>query len=131
MLTKVAEAVNAHARRTSRIHPKLKQLLRRAAARRSKSGKGIDWGTGEMLALGSLLLEGTPVRFTGQDVQRGTFSHRHAVLYDYNNGKPLRPAEPPRARTRASITILNTMLSASWRCSGSSTATARPTRGTS
>src|SRR5439155_350074 len=46
---------------------------------------------GEMLALGSLLLEGTPIRFTGQDVQRGTFSHRHAVLNDYNTGKPYTP----------------------------------------
>jgi 2-oxoglutarate dehydrogenase E1 component len=91
-------------------HPKLKKLVeaRRDAVR---AGKGIDWGTGEMLAIGSLLLEGTPVRFTGQDVQRGTFSHRHAVLYDHENGRqyiPLNNLEPGK---QANLTILNTMLS--------------------
>ncbi|MGB1127783.1 MAG: 2-oxoglutarate dehydrogenase E1 component [Opitutales bacterium] len=43
---------------------------------------GIDWGMGEALAFGSLLMEGTPVRISGQDSKRGTFSHRHAVVYD-------------------------------------------------
>ena len=63
-----------------------------------------------MLAIGSLLLEGTPVRFTGQDAQRGTFSHRHAVLHDYNTGRtyvPLAHLDPKQAR----FLILNTMLS--------------------
>ncbi|GAB3793255.1 2-oxoglutarate dehydrogenase E1 component [Spirosoma humi] len=44
--------------------------------------KLVNWGTAELLAYGSLLLEGKPVRLSGQDVQRGTFSHRHAVLHD-------------------------------------------------
>ncbi len=48
----------------------------------------IDWATGELMAYGSLLLEGKNVRMSGQDVQRGTFSHRHAVLRDENNDKP-------------------------------------------
>ncbi|MEO0509633.1 MAG: 2-oxoglutarate dehydrogenase E1 component [Verrucomicrobiota bacterium] len=43
---------------------------------------GIDWGMGEALAFGTLLMEGTPVRISGQDSKRGTFSHRHAVVYD-------------------------------------------------
>ncbi len=47
-----------------------------------------DWATGELLAYGTLLLEGKDVRMSGQDVQRGTFSHRHAVLRDENNDKP-------------------------------------------
>jgi len=47
-----------------------------------KSGQGIDWGQAELLAFGTLLLEGTPVRLTGQDSERGTSSHRHAVWYD-------------------------------------------------
>lgn len=47
-----------------------------------------DWATGELLAYGSLLLEGKNVRMSGQDVRRGTFSHRHAVLRDENNDKP-------------------------------------------
>jgi 2-oxoglutarate dehydrogenase E1 component len=92
------------------VHPKLNKLL---AARQEavKGGKGIDWGTGEMLAIGSLLLEGTPVRFTGQDVHRGTFSHRHAVLYDYENGKPFIPLNNIDPAKQANLTILNTMLS--------------------
>jgi 2-oxoglutarate dehydrogenase E1 component len=49
-----------------------------------KNGK-LDWGMGELLAYGSLLLEGNDVRLSGQDVRRGTFSHRHAVLYDESN----------------------------------------------
>lgn len=48
----------------------------------------VDWATGELLAYGSLLLEGKNVRMSGQDVRRGTFSHRHAVLRDENNDKP-------------------------------------------
>ncbi|MGQ0739385.1 MAG: 2-oxoglutarate dehydrogenase E1 component [Bacteroidota bacterium] len=48
----------------------------------------VDWATGELLAYGSLLLEGKDVRMSGQDVGRGTFSHRHAVLRDENNDKP-------------------------------------------
>src|SRR6185295_11960262 len=74
------------------------------------TGKGIDWGCGEMLALGSLLLEGTSIRFTGQDTERGTFSHRHAVLHDYNNGSvyiPLAHLAPDQAK----FLIRNTMLS--------------------
>jgi 2-oxoglutarate dehydrogenase E1 component len=47
-----------------------------------KSGEGIDWATGEALAFGTLLMEGVPVRLSGQDSGRGTFSQRHAVLYD-------------------------------------------------
>ena len=45
-------------------------------------GEGIDWATAEALAFGTLLTEGNHVRLTGQDVERGTFSHRHAVLHD-------------------------------------------------
>ncbi len=47
----------------------------------------VDWATGELMAYGSLLLEGKDVRMSGQDVKRGTFSHRHAVLFDSNNDK--------------------------------------------
>ena len=75
-----------------------------------RTGDGIDWGNGEMLAMGSLLLEGTPIRFTGQDVERGTFSHRHAILWDYKTGQryaPLNHLSDKQAR----LTIMNTMLS--------------------
>src|SRR5882757_9231529 len=50
-----------------------------------ETGQGIDWATGEALAFCSLLLEGHPVRFSGQDVERGTFSQRHSVLIDQEN----------------------------------------------
>ncbi len=62
------------------VHPKLQQLLERRAA--MVTGGGIDWGFGEVLAFGSLLLEGTPIRMAGQDSRRGTFVQRHAVLTD-------------------------------------------------
>ena len=51
----------------------------------------IDWGTGEMYAYGTLVLEGHPVRLTGQDVERGTFSHRHAVFLDQETGESFEP----------------------------------------
>ncbi len=61
-------------------NPKIKRLLDNRAA--VLTGGPIDWGMGEALAFGTLLAEGTPVRLSGQDCERGTFSHRHAVLYD-------------------------------------------------
>lgn len=50
--------------------------------------KKVDWATGELLAYASLLAEGHDVRLSGEDVKRGTFSHRHAVIYDQNNNQP-------------------------------------------
>ncbi len=67
------------------VHPKLvKQLERRRVA---LDEGGIDWGHAEALALGSLLVEGIPIRLSGQDTERGTFAHRHAVLHDPNTGE--------------------------------------------
>ena len=71
------------------VHPKLQQLLKKRTEM-SRSGS-IDWGFGELLALGSLLLEGTPVRMAGQDTRRGTFVQRHAVLHDRLNGQEWLP----------------------------------------
>lgn len=63
------------------IHPQIKKIY--DARRQSiETGEGIDFGTAEALAFGSLLQEGFNVRLSGQDVERGTFSHRHAVLVD-------------------------------------------------
>ncbi|WP_279550359.1 multifunctional oxoglutarate decarboxylase/oxoglutarate dehydrogenase thiamine pyrophosphate-binding subunit/dihydrolipoyllysine-residue succinyltransferase subunit [Leucobacter weissii] len=67
------------------VHAKLQQLLNKRVEM-SRSG-GIDWGFGELLALGSLLIEGTAVRFVGQDARRGTFAQRHAVFHDRANGQ--------------------------------------------
>lgn len=63
-------------------------MQKRAA---SVSEGGIDWGTGEMIAYGSLLMDGTPVRLAGQDSRRGTFVQRHAVLIDKNTGEEWTP----------------------------------------
>ncbi|MET0726116.1 MAG: multifunctional oxoglutarate decarboxylase/oxoglutarate dehydrogenase thiamine pyrophosphate-binding subunit/dihydrolipoyllysine-residue succinyltransferase subunit [Leifsonia sp.] len=71
------------------VHPKLQQLLDKRLAM-SRTG-GIDWAFGELLAFGSLLVEGTPVRFAGQDARRGTFVQRHAVLHDRVNGQEWLP----------------------------------------
>jgi 2-oxoglutarate decarboxylase len=71
------------------VHPKLQQLLKKRTEM-SRNGS-IDWGFGELLALGSLLLEGTPVRMAGQDTRRGTFVQRHAVLHDRINGQEWLP----------------------------------------
>ena len=67
-------------------HPKLVGLLE--SRRKMANGEmPLDWGMGELLAYGSLLAEGTSVRLTGQDCVRGTFTHRHAGLYDAKNGE--------------------------------------------
>lgn len=63
---------------------KLARLLQRRANTLGSEG-GIDWGQAEALAFASILVDGTPIRLTGQDVERGTFSHRHAVLHDQYN----------------------------------------------
>jgi 2-oxoglutarate dehydrogenase E1 component len=82
------------------LHPKLAPQL----ATRNKDfvdRKPVDWAFAELLAFGSLLLEGTPVRLSGQDSRRGTFSQRHAVYFDYEMGYPyvalnhLRPDQAP------------------------------------
>ena len=71
------------------LHPKLKQLLERRTKMVSEGG--IDWAMGELIAFGSLLMDGTPVRLSGQDSRRGTFVQRHAVLIDKANGNEWTP----------------------------------------
>jgi 2-oxoglutarate dehydrogenase E1 component len=71
------------------VHAKLQQLLDKRHTM-SRSG-GIDWAFGELLAFGSLLVEGTPVRLAGQDSRRGTFVQRHAVFHDRDNGQEWLP----------------------------------------
>ncbi len=81
------------------VHPKLMALLEKRE-QMSREG-GIDWGYGELLAFGSLLLEGVPVRLAGQDSRRGTFTQRHAVLHDRETGRewtPLKALSDDQAR---------------------------------
>ena len=89
-------------------NPKIKRLLEQRAA--ILTGGPIDWGMGESLAFGTLLVEGTPVRLSGQDCERGTFSHRHAVLYDTDTREkyvPLLNLAPEQAR----FCVYNSLLS--------------------
>ncbi|MFI5616315.1 multifunctional oxoglutarate decarboxylase/oxoglutarate dehydrogenase thiamine pyrophosphate-binding subunit/dihydrolipoyllysine-residue succinyltransferase subunit [Streptomyces sp. NPDC051567] len=71
------------------VHPRLLPQLQRRAAMIDEGT--IDWGMGETLAFGSLLMEGTPVRLSGQDSRRGTFGQRHAVLIDRQTGEDYTP----------------------------------------
>ncbi|MFF1377195.1 multifunctional oxoglutarate decarboxylase/oxoglutarate dehydrogenase thiamine pyrophosphate-binding subunit/dihydrolipoyllysine-residue succinyltransferase subunit [Streptomyces sp. NPDC058308] len=71
------------------VHPRLLPQLQRRATMVEEGT--IDWGMGETLAIGSLLLEGTPVRLSGQDSRRGTFGQRHAVLIDRATGEDYTP----------------------------------------
>ena len=74
------------------VHPKLLKQLERRRETIGPDG-GIDWAHAEALAFASLLSEGTPVRLTGQDVERGTFSQRHLVLHDVKTGQRVSPIQ--------------------------------------
>jgi 2-oxoglutarate dehydrogenase E1 component len=91
------------------LNPK---IARQLEAKRAmiETGEGIDWATGEALAFGGLLIEGSRVRLSGEDCQRGTFSQRHAVLTDQANQNeyvPLNNIQPDQAK----IEIYNSLLS--------------------
>jgi 2-oxoglutarate dehydrogenase E1 component len=73
-------------------------------------GKGIDWATAEALAFGTLVVEGYRVRLSGQDSERGTFSHRHAVLMDQVNEKKYTPLKHI-SKEQAPFEVINSMLS--------------------
>src|SRR3984885_10710640 len=82
------------------LHPKLRGFIERRRAVMEKGGP-IDWAFGEALAFGTLALEGTPVRLSGQDSGRGTFSQRHLAFWDSENGQkytPLQHVAPDQAR---------------------------------
>ncbi|BAC70683.1 alpha-ketoglutarate decarboxylase [Streptomyces avermitilis] len=90
------------------VHPRLlPQLQRRAAMIEDDT---IDWGMGETLAIGSLLLEGTPVRLSGQDSRRGTFGQRHAVLIDRVTGEDFTPLQY-LADDQARLNVYDSLLS--------------------
>jgi 2-oxoglutarate dehydrogenase E1 component len=71
-------------------HPKVMSILERRAEM-ARGERPLDWGAAEAAAFASLLNQGVPVRFTGQDVARGTFVHRHAVLHDVRDGRTYTP----------------------------------------
>ena len=90
------------------VHPKLSSQLDRR--RQAIEQGGIDWGQAEALGFASLLVEGIPIRLTGQDTERGTFSHRHSVLHDVQTGEEYTPLQH-LADGGASCEIYNSPLS--------------------
>eukprot|EP01129_Flabellula_baltica_P014572 TRINITY_DN700_c0_g1_i3.p1 TRINITY_DN700_c0_g1~~TRINITY_DN700_c0_g1_i3.p1 ORF type:complete len:1000 (-),score=261.71 TRINITY_DN700_c0_g1_i3:30-3029(-) len=72
------------------VHSTIKRMLK-TRAKMFETGEGIDWATAEALAFGTLLKEGNYVRLAGQDVERGTFSHRHSVIHDQTTGDEFVP----------------------------------------
>ena len=91
------------------LHPKLKKIL----ARRQKSieNNKLDWAVCELMAYGSLIQDGFSTRLTGQDSKRGTFSHRHAVYYDYQNNEAFTPLKELAKRQGREFCIYNSPLS--------------------
>ncbi len=95
--------------RNFHIHPKIKKLLEQRREM-GRGGRPFDYGMAEALAFGSLLLQGTPVRLSGQDSQRGTFNQRHSVLVDTENEQhyiPLANLSPNQARFEVYNSILS------------------------
>lgn len=90
-------------------HPKIKRALK-AREEMARGEKAIDWASAEALAFATLAAEGARVRLTGQDCERGTFSHRHSVLHDYYTGKICSPLKS-LASNKAPIEIFNSPLS--------------------
>ena len=92
------------------IQPKIKRIVLDHQRKVFEAGGPYQWHYAEALAFGSLLLDGIPVRLSGQDSSRGTFSTRHAVLYDAKTGKPYIPLMH-LAQEQARICIYNSLLS--------------------
>ena len=92
-----------------KLHAKIKRFIDgRAEAHRN--GGPYDWGLGEALAFGTLLLDGTPIRLSGQDSERGTFTHRHAVFNDTETGAKFTPLNQ-LAEKQAQFCVYNSLLS--------------------
>ncbi len=93
------------------MHRKLERgREKRAQIFANATERSIDWATAEELAMATLLADGVPIRLTGEDVERGTFSQRHAVFHDANTGKQFIPLQE-FAQARASFEIHNSPLS--------------------
>jgi len=92
------------------VHPRLTAVLK-AKAKSIAEQTDVDWATGEALAFGSLLLENKHVRLSGQDVERGTFSHRHALWHDQNTNATYVPLNNLAPNKQAHLTVCNSSLS--------------------
>ena len=107
-LISLAEKVHTYSEGFT-VHPRLHRILERRLET-IKKGEEIDWATGEMLAFASLLTEGTPVRLSGEDSRRGTFSQRHSVLVDAKTGEHFTPLNS-LAENQAPFMVYDSMLS--------------------
>ena len=96
--------------KTFKVHRTMQRVLD-ARRKMMEDGAGLDWAMAEHLAFGTLLLDGFPVRLSGQDVQRGTFSQRHAVLVDQENEKRYTPLNHLVKDQQIKIDAINSMLS--------------------
>ena len=92
------------------IHKKLKQHFTKRAQVLQKGGN-LDWAHAEALAFGSILDAGVSIRLTGQDTERGTFSHRHSVLHDVTNGESYTPLQNIVDPQKATFSVMNSPLS--------------------
>ncbi len=93
------------------LNPKLKRNVARRLDAVEKGGD-LDWAHAEALAFASILADGTPIRLSGQDTERGTFSQRHLVFHDYENGETITPLQR-LADAKASFAVHNSPLSES------------------
>ncbi|MFN0191659.1 MAG: 2-oxoglutarate dehydrogenase E1 component [Aestuariivirga sp.] len=96
--------------KTFKVHKTMQRVLD-ARRKMIEDGAGIDWAMGEHLAFGTLLNEGFKIRLSGQDVQRGTFSQRHAVLVDQDTDKRYTPLNHLVKEQKIKIEVINSMLS--------------------
>ena len=96
--------------KTFKVHRTMQRVLD-ARRKMIEDGVGLDWSMAEQLAFGTLLLDGLPVRLSGQDVQRGTFSQRHAVLVDQDNEKRYTPVNHLVKDQQSKLEAINSMLS--------------------
>ena len=96
--------------KTFKVHKTMQRVLD-ARKKMIEDGSGLDWAMAEHLAFGTLLREGFPVRLSGQDVQRGTFSQRHAVLVDQDTEKRYTPLNHLVKDQKVKIEVINSMLS--------------------
>jgi 2-oxoglutarate dehydrogenase E1 component len=93
-----------------KVHPKIQRFVEARVAA-DKNGGPFDWGMGEALAFGSLLLENTPVRLSGQDTERGTFTHRHSVFHDIESDAKFTPLNNIAPGQQAKFCVYNSLLS--------------------
>lgn len=114
-LLKYVGARSVQVPREATVHPHLVKVLINERLRKIEEGRGLEWATAEALALGSLLYQGFNVRICGQDVGRGTFSQRHAILVDRTNEQHLIPLNnlnlPPEREPQGHYEVVNSPLS--------------------